>query len=44
MTITLILLIAALVAILISAMGKCPLWVGCLLLCVAALLGHLPLK
>ena len=44
LTIVLLLLIAAFVCTIASAMGKCPLWVAVLLLVIVGLLGHLPLK
>ena len=43
LTLTLLLLLAAFVLTLVSAAGKCALWVPVLLLCLAALLRHLPL-
>lgn len=43
MTITLVLLLAALVATIASAIGKCPLWVAVLLVVLALLLRSLPL-
>lgn len=43
-TITLILVIAAIIAILASAIGKVPLWVGTLLLAIVVALNVLPLK
>lgn len=44
MTVTLILFLAAFVACIVSAIGKCPLWVSVLLLCVAGLLTGFPLR
>jgi hypothetical protein len=44
LTVTLILVIGALIAAIASAMGKCPLWVAVILLCIVAALGVLPLK
>lgn len=43
-TIVLLLLLAAFVCTIASAMGKCPLWVPVLLLVIVDLLGHIPLK
>ena len=43
LSITLILLISALVITILSAIGKAPLWVAVLLTVIALLLGHLPL-
>lgn len=43
LTVFLILAIAAFVCIIASALGKAPLWVGTLLLCVIELLRALPL-
>lgn len=34
--------VAAFVCMVVSAMGKCPLWVGAILLCIAFLLTQLP--
>ena len=42
-TVFLLLAIAAFVAVVVSAMGKCPLWIGVVLLCVIELLRALPL-
>lgn len=42
MTVILILVIAAFVCAIASALGKCPLWISVLLLCVAELLHSLP--
>ena len=38
------LVIAAFVATIVSAIGKCPLWVAVLLLCVVELIRILPLR
>jgi hypothetical protein len=43
-TVALILVIGALIAAIVSAMGKCPLWVSVILLCVVAALDVLPIK
>lgn len=43
LTITLILLVGALVGSILCLMGKCPAGVPCLLLSIVGLLGHLPL-
>ena len=44
MTVTFLLLISAFVATIVSAMGKCPLWVAVLLVTISLLLQHVPLK
>jgi hypothetical protein len=44
MSIVCILMLAALVAAIVSAIGKCPLWVAVLLLAIAGLLSCLPLR
>jgi len=44
MTITCILWLAAFIGIIVSALGRCPLWVPCLLMSLAGLLGCLPLR
>lgn len=44
LTVSLILVLAALLTAIASAMGKCPLWVAVILLALAALLPLLPLK
>jgi hypothetical protein len=41
-TVILLLLIAAFIVAVVAAMGKCPLWVSVILLCVAELLRVLP--
>ena len=43
LTVTLLLLLAAFVAAVVSAIGKCPLWVAVILVVVALLLRELPL-
>lgn len=43
LTVTLLLLLAAYVAAVVSAIGKCPLWVAVILVVVALLLRELPL-
>ena len=43
LTVFLILVIAAFACTVASAVGKCPLWVGVVLLCVVELLRVLPL-
>jgi hypothetical protein len=43
-TVALILVIGALIAAIVSAMGKCPLWVSVILLCVVVALDVLPIK
>jgi hypothetical protein len=43
-TLTVILVIAAIIAILASAIGKVPLWVGTLLLALVVALNVIPLK
>ena len=42
MSVILLLLVSAFIATIVHAIGKCPLWVAVLLLCVAGLLGVLP--
>jgi hypothetical protein len=44
LTVAILLIVGAFVAAIVSAMGKCPLWVAVILLCVLALVEHLPLK
>lgn len=44
LTVLLFLVIGALVAAIISTMGKCPLWVATILLCIVAALEVLPLR
>jgi hypothetical protein len=44
LSITVLFLIGALVAFIVSALGKCPLWVGCTLLWVVVALSVLPVK
>jgi hypothetical protein len=41
-SVTIILVVGALVAAIVSAIGKCPLWVSVILLCVAMALQVLP--
>lgn len=43
LTVILLLLLAAFVCTIASALGKCPVWVPVLLLVVVGLLEHLPL-
>jgi hypothetical protein len=43
-TVTFILIIGALIAAIVSAMGKCPLWVSVILLCIVMALQVLPVK
>ena len=43
-TVTLLLLICALFATIGAAIGRAPLWVGVLLLCLALLIGHVPIR
>jgi len=44
LTVTLILVLGALIAAIASAMGKCPLWVSVILLCIVVAIQVLPLK
>jgi hypothetical protein len=44
LTVTFILIIGALIAAIVSAMGKCPLWVSVILLCIVMAIQVLPLK
>lgn len=41
-TVILLILLAAFITCIASAMGKCPLWVSVLLVIIALLLAHLP--
>jgi hypothetical protein len=43
LTVLVLLLLAAFVTCIASAMGKCPLWISVLLVIIADLLVHLPL-
>jgi len=43
LTVMIILAVAAFVATVVSAMGKCPLWIAVTLLCIIELLRVLPL-
>lgn len=42
MSVLLLIFLAAFVATIVSALGKCPLWVPVVLLCIAGLLSVLP--
>ncbi len=42
LTVIFVLVIAAFICTIVAAMGKCPLWVAVLLLCVIALIQVLP--
>jgi hypothetical protein len=44
LTVTMLLLLAAFVCTVLSALGKAPLWVAVVFLCVLELVEHLPLK
>jgi hypothetical protein len=44
LTVTFILIIGALIAAIVSAMGKCPLWVSVVLLCIVMAIQVLPVK
>jgi len=44
LTVTFILIIGALIAAIVSAMGKCPLWVSVILLCIVMALQVLPVR
>ena len=44
MNVVTLLIVAAFICTVVSAIGRCPLWVAVLLLCVAALLGVLPAR
>lgn len=44
LTVLFVLVAAAFICTVVSALGKCPVWVGVLLLCVVALLQVMPLK
>ena len=43
LTVLLLLFLAAFLLTIASAIGRCPLWIPVLLVCVAGLLQHLPL-
>lgn len=42
MSVALLLVVAAFICTVLDAIGKCPLWVAVMLLCVAVLLGVMP--
>jgi len=44
LTVMFIFVLGALVAAIVSAMGKCPLWVAVILLCVAMAVQVMPVK
>lgn len=44
LTVLAILVIGALIAAIVAAMGKCPLWVSVILLCIVVALDVLPLR
>lgn len=44
LTVTLLLLLAAFICTIASALGKCPLWVSVLLVVIVLLLQHIPLR
>lgn len=44
LTVMIILVLGALIAAIVSAMGKAPLWVSVILLCIAMALQVLPVK
>jgi hypothetical protein len=44
LSVMLVLVLGALVAAIVAAMGKCPLWVSVILLCIVEALQVLPLK
>ncbi len=44
LSITVLFLVGALVAFIVSAIGKCPLWIGCVLLWIVVALSVLPVK
>jgi hypothetical protein len=44
LTVMLLLVVGALVAAIVAAMGKCPLWVSVILLCVAMAVQVMPVK
>jgi hypothetical protein len=43
-TVALILVVGALIAAIVAAMGKCPLWVAVILLCIVEAIQVLPIK
>jgi hypothetical protein len=44
MTVILFLVIAAFICAIVSALGKCPLWVSVILLCIVELMRVIPLR
>lgn len=44
LTITVLFLLGSLIAFIVSALGKAPLWIGCVLLWVVVALDVLPVK
>jgi hypothetical protein len=44
LTVTLILVVGALIAAIVAAMGKCPLWVSVILLCIVEAVQVIPVK
>lgn len=43
-TVLFVLVVGALIPAIVSAMGKCPLWVSVILLCIVAAVQVMPLK
>ena len=43
LTVSLLLVVAAFICTIVSALGKCPLWIAVILLCVLELLRVMPL-
>lgn len=44
MSVALLLVVAAFICTVVAAIGRCPLWIAVLLVCVAMLLGVMPLR
>ena len=44
LTVMFVLVLGALIAAIVAAMGKCPLWVSVILLCIAMAIQVLPVK
>jgi hypothetical protein len=44
LTVSILLIVTAFITTILSALGKCPLWISVVLLCVLELINHLPVK
>jgi hypothetical protein len=44
MTVTLFIVLAAFICAVVSAIGRCPLWVSVILLCIAEMIRVIPLR